>query len=219
MSPSARDQHSGNPFSTRHVRPGRVEPLDAEGRPLDCGRILDRLEQFGNRGLLLGPHGSGKSTLLGRLIEGLRDRDRSQGRTTILAGGETPRPGGRGGRPDPLRLLRMIGGAPKGSIVCVDGWERLGPPLRLCMATAVRCLGLGLLATAHRPGPLPVLVRMQPSQALLAAIVDRLPCHGGRITAADIESAYDASRGNLREALFGLYDLFEQRASRTRLRA
>jgi hypothetical protein len=55
---------------------------------------------------------------------------------------------------------------------------------------------------------------MEPSRAVLAAVVDHLPNPPGLITSADLDSAYDASGGNLREALFGLYDLFEQRAER-----
>lgn len=214
MNPTAGDRRPANPFATRHVRPGRVEPLGPAGHPLDCDGLLERLDWIGGSGMILGPHGSGKSTLLERLIERLRDRNRFGGKVRVIAGTGMPGPHVPRENRSPPRLLRAITAAPAGTVVCLDGWERLHRALRWGVIGAARLLGRGLLVTGHRTGPLPVLIRMEPSSVLLAAVVDRLPDALGLITPADVESAYTGSRGNMREALFDLYDLFERRADR-----
>ena len=58
-----------NPFATRYTRPGQLEPLDAEGRPIDLPALLQECARLGRAVAIVGPHGSGKSTLLRRLYE------------------------------------------------------------------------------------------------------------------------------------------------------
>ena len=71
--------------------------------------------------------------------------------------------------------------------------------------------GSGVITTAHRPSGLPVLARCESSSATVAAIVERLPAHGGAIGSVDIEAAFRHHGGNVRDALAALYDRFEER--------
>jgi hypothetical protein len=57
---------------------------------------------------------------------------------------------------------------------------------------------------------MPVVLRCSTSAGLLAAIVARLPDHGGRIADADVVAAFARHGGDLRESLYDLYDRFEQ---------
>lgn len=194
----------GNPFSTRHTRPGCLPPLDAMGRPLDLEGLLARA--VATRGAaIVGRHGSGKSNLLHHLalaaaargnVEQVRLRS---WRDALLAWGAVLRVG-------------------RGGIACVDSWECAGPVERIVLVVLARAAGVFLLVTAHRPTVLlPTLVRCETTPSLLAAIVVQLvdPPQWGAvpIDAADIEAACAGHDGDLREALYELYDRFESRRS------
>jgi hypothetical protein len=188
-----------NPFATRFTRPGRLAPLDDDGRPLDLDALLDRLEALHGQGAIEGPHGSGKTNLLTALAARIAE----QGNAVRLVRVR--------GVADALGVMHGLRGI-RGGVLCIDGWERL-PWLA---ATALRrwssCRGSGLIVTAHRPAGLPLLYRTRPSAVVLAALVARLPDHGGRIGPADIADAVTRHAGDLREALYDLYDRFERRA-------
>ncbi|MEI7781700.1 MAG: hypothetical protein WCJ18_07225, partial [Planctomycetota bacterium] len=62
---------AGNPFCTRHTRPGRIVALDGHGRPRDIEALLRLLAARGGRAAIRGPHGSGKTTLLEHLAQRL----------------------------------------------------------------------------------------------------------------------------------------------------
>jgi hypothetical protein len=86
------------------------------------------------------------------------------------------------------------------------------------VAAAITCVvaratGRGLLVTSHGEGPLPTLVSCSTTPRLLCTIVDRLPDRHGLLSSADIEETFREAGGNLREALFLLYDRFEQARS------
>ena len=193
----------GNPFSTRHVRPGRIAPLDGAGRPLDVGELLAALATYGGSGALVGPHGSGKTTLLWALAGALE-----------AAGGRVERARVRGPR-DILPLAGSTLRCAGGGTLCVDSWERLGrvPPW-LLRGVAWLC-GARLLVTAHGPGPLPTLWRCVTSPALLMALVVQLSRAGDVedfVGACDLDDVFRRAGGDVREALFLLYDRFEERA-------
>jgi len=192
-------RHPVNPFATRFTRPGVLPALGPDGRPRDLRGLLATLAGTGGRGAIEGPHGTGKSTLLAALAAALR-RD---GRLAASLRVRSPW--------DAAAVLAAIAAAGPGRMVLVDGWDSLGRPcglLAILLARARRC---GLVVTSHRPSGLPVVVRCGSAPALLAAIVARLPDHGGAITAADVDEAFHRHAGNLREALFDLYDRFERR--------
>jgi len=190
-----------NPFATRHTRPGSVVPRDARGEPLDVAALATRARALGIAAVV-GPHGSGKSNLLAAL-----------GRDLAAAGSPVEALRVRSHR-DGLRLLRSVQRASPGSTLCVDGWEALGR----IWASLVRWLavrrGVGLVVTCHRALGLPTLVRCDTTPALLARLVADLPDHGGLIGPADIATAFAARQGDVREALYDLYDRFERRVRR-----
>lgn len=194
----ASDARPGNPFATRYTRPGAIPPLDHDGVPLDVATLASRFEAF-MAAAIEGPHGHGKSTLLFALA------------ATLHAAGR------------PVRIVQIrawhdartagiaIATAPRGTAVFVDGWERLGllaGPLRL----VARAVGRRLLVTSHRPAGLPVLWKCETTPALVRAIVARTPDHGGAVNETDIDAAFNRHSGNVREALYDLYDTIERRS-------
>ena len=194
-----------NPFATRFTQPGQIEPVDAEGRPVDLEALLDRLDTLGGRAAICGPHGSGKSTLLARL----HAQAAARGQPTVL------RRLGSGPWRDAAVAVTTVLGAAAGSLVCLDSWERLGPLARWATRLAARHRRCHILVTTHRPAGLPVLVHHEPTVAMLLSIVRQLPeatrWLGTVIADADIRAAFARHAPDLREALFQLYDLFEER--------
>jgi hypothetical protein len=183
-----------NPFTTRYTRPGRVPPRDGGGL-IDPGSLLDRVRTLG-AGAIEGPHGSGKTTLLVALAA-------RAGRAELLRARR---------RRDAATVLRAIRAAGRGTVFCVDCWERLGTVGATAVRVFARLRRCPLVVTTHRASGLPVLVRTRPTVDILAAIVAGLPDHGGLIGTRDVEEAFAAHGGNLREALYDLYDRFERRA-------
>lgn len=192
-----REETPPNPFTTRHTRPGRLAPRNADGTPLDLAALLARAPAAG---AIEGPHGAGKTNLLtavaGRLAEAGR-----------LAGLLRPR-----ARRDGRHVLWAVVRARPGTTLCVDSWERVGTPWNALVVWAARRRRVGLVVTSHRPTGLPTLVRCRTTPALLARLVADLPGHGGLIDTTDVEQAYRTRRGDIREALYDLYDVFERRA-------
>ena len=187
---------SCNPFSTRHVRPGSVDYVFGEGE--DAGRIVARLRAAGWRGEIVGPHGSGKSALLAALIPEIR----RAGKVPLLVELHD------GQRRLPMRLSRLA----SKHVLIVDGYEQLGFWARFRLASLRRWHFrrgvIGLLVTSHRSAGFPKLHRTRPTVELAARIVERLAADVPR---EDIQRAFDRQGGNIRETLFDLYDLFEQR--------
>jgi hypothetical protein len=193
----------GNPFSTRHTRPGCLQPLDAVGKPLDIASLLVRAQA--TRGAaIVGCHGSGKSNLLHHLAD------------AAAAAGERVERVRLASRRDALRAWAAIRAARQGGTVCVDSWERAGPVAGLVLVVLARLVGCRLWVTAHRPATwLRTLVRCETTPQLLAALVAQLvdPSRWGAATvgAADVEAAFAMHSGDVREALYELYDRFEMR--------
>lgn len=197
-----------NPFATKHTRPGRLEPLDADGRPIDLQALLRTLAGLGHAAAIVGPHGSGKSTLLRRL----HDAAAGAGMPTLLLHSAAPWEG--------FAMPQAVMRAKRQSLICLDGWERLGPLRRSVVRAAARCRGCRLLVTAHRPAGMPTLHACRPTPELFEALVRALPgaseWFGTVVSVADARAAVDHHRGDLREALFHLYDVFEKRRSAAR---
>jgi energy-coupling factor transporter ATP-binding protein EcfA2 len=197
----------GNPFCTRHVRPGRLPFLDTDGRPIELARLVSKVAAGGASAALVGPHGSGKTTLLGHLADALEARGERVVRTRV----------GRAG--DAVMLLVAVVGARGGDIICIDSWERLGAAWAFVVRRWASAKGVRLLVTAHRTGPLSTLWECTATPAVLGAIVARLPCGGAGswpIHEADVDEAFRAAAGDIREALFLLYDTFEVRTRAVR---
>lgn len=188
-----------NPFASRYTKPGALPPLDGRGRPLALGPLLDRVRH--GCWAIEGPHGRGKTTLVRALLA-----------AAIAAGRPTAFIQIRSGA-DARRAVTALVAARRGQLVAVDGWEQLPWGCGLLITALARWRRAAVITTAHRPSGLPVLARCHSSPAVVAALVERLPDHGGAIESADIEAAFRSHGGNVRDALAALYDRFEERRS------
>lgn len=192
-----------NPFSTRFTRPGRIVPLDADGLPVDVDRMVGRFDRLGGSAAIVGPHGSGKSNLLVHLAAAIGRRGRRAVTVRVRARRDVP------------AVLAAIRAAGPGGTVCIDGWECLGCIAGGVLRSAARVAGRGLLVTSHRPAGFTVLFRSGTSARILRALVATLSDSGNWLGATlppdVIDAAFAGSGGNLREALYWLYDRYEAR--------
>ncbi len=190
---------TSNPFATRFTRPGAIPFLFPNGQSVDS--LAAALEQANWWGEIVGPHGSGKSTLLAALMPEFARRGRDvihlvfrSDRT--ITGPWPPAPGAW----------------TAATQVVVDGYEQLSWWNRRKLKNACRRGGAGLLITAHRPCGLPTIFRTQPTPKLAEMIARQLlPPDDDSITADDIHRLCSQHPTNLREVLFGLYDLYQER--------
>lgn len=188
-----------NPFSTCFTRPGTLPPLDATGAPVALGMLVDRLLTGPAAVSITAPHGHGKTSLLVALFAELRRR----GWPTVLVRVRSLR--------DAWTAAATAARAGPETVLGIDGCDRLPRVGVRMVAAVVRRRRLRLVITTHREGGLPALYRCETTPALFAALVARLPDHGGRITADDIDDAFRRHAGDVREALYDLYDRFERR--------
>lgn len=189
----------GNPFSTRHIRPGAIPYLFAskQGRT----ELKEKLQANGWRGEIVGPHGCGKSTLLATLLPELERAGRIVFHITVR----------EGERRLPVSKADWQAWTSNTQVV-IDGYEQLGWWQRRWLDGVCRRSGAGLLVTAHESVGLPHLIRVVLSLETMQAVVARLlpagcPC----ISPEDVARVYREKGGNARETLFGLYDLYELR--------
>ena len=192
---------STNPFVTRRTRPGAIPFFFPPGRDTDW--LMTRLERSQWNGQIVGSHGSGKSTLLetfgcpltraGRQVERYR-----------------PSPGWFG-----LSVSDFYQESRRWSAktqVVIDGFEQLSWICRQGLRVLCRRRSCGLLVTTHRAAELPVLFQTTTNLATAQAIVKHLlPTDCKRITTRDIADSFTQQKGNIREVLFALYDIYEQR--------
>ncbi|MCA9147759.1 MAG: hypothetical protein KDA92_00605 [Planctomycetales bacterium] len=191
---------SSNPFATRWIQPGAINFQFPVGESLS--QLIERLVANRWQGQIVGPHGSGKSTLLSNLMPALRDSGRDVRRFHLQVG---------------QRVLPVsddeIGGWSPQTLVVVDGYEQLSWWQRWRLRRDCRVRGAGLLVTTHRPTRLPLLAQTSTSVTLLRQLVtvllERHP-NGIELADADVVRAFESHRGNLREALLELYDVYQQ---------
>ncbi|HVX09644.1 MAG TPA: hypothetical protein VHC22_00445 [Pirellulales bacterium] len=190
---------AGNPFSTRRTRPGAMRFRFDHGE--DETTVVERLRALDWWAQIVGPHGSGKSTL----VAALRPALAAAGRDVRLVGLH------QGDRRLPISVEEWRRFTPATQLI-VDGYEQLGPFARWRVARRCRRQGCGLLVTTHTDLGFTTLFTTDPCLDLAVALVRQLlPPGDDTIGDTDIEAAWRANGGNLREMLFALYDLFEQR--------
>ena len=199
MSPACEFPPDENPFCTRACPPGAVPYLFPPEQSAET--LVAQLQQDGWWGQIVGPHGSGKSALLAALMPAIQ----RAGRQPLLVELHD------GQRRLPIDLSHDPRLEPP-AVVIVDGYEQLSRWSRFRLKRCCRRRGLGLLATAHRSVGLPQLFHTAADLDLAERIVrqllgDKTPC----INAAELRTRYARHGGNLREMLFELYDLYEQR--------
>jgi hypothetical protein len=194
---------AGNPFATCRVRPGAVPFFFRDGD--SAPRLVERLRAAGWWGQIAGPHGTGKSTLLAALRPHLREAGREplwvvrhQRERTL---------------PEAIRSdLRRAAREGRRVVLVIDGYEQLGwwpawRVRRLC-----RRGGHGLLVTCHAGAGFPELYRTGVDREAALRVVAHLTAGRRRtVTDTEVEARLAARAGDLREALFDLYDLHERR--------
>jgi hypothetical protein len=199
--------HGGNPFATAFVRPGALPYLfeaDVSARSL-----VAKLRSCGWWGQIVGPHGSGKSTLLASLVPRLEEAGRRPACVTLHEGQRTL----------PVDASDITVWDADTQVV-VDGYEQLGWLARLRLKSTCRRRGSGLLVTAHQDVGLPPLWTTATSDELawqiVSLLIDREQKRPGAAVIARVDVIASRRRhgDNLREALFELYDLYEDRAGR-----
>jgi hypothetical protein len=169
------------------------------------GALVERLRAMGWRGQIIGGHGTGKSTLLAALLPELRRAGREPIRV-ILHNGRRTVP------PEAWSALRQAERAAASVLVVVDSYEQLTLPHRLLLRWRCWARGHGLLVTAHRAAGLPDLYCTEVTRELARQVLDHLLVGPRRLVSeAELGERLRAHGGNLREALFDLYDLHEAR--------
>lgn len=192
---------SENPFSTRRVRPGAIPYVFPPGH--DARTIVARFRLAGWLGQIVGPHGSGKSTLLESLIPAIEN----SGRSTVLVALHD------GQRRLPIDLRTDSRLRPP-AVLIVDGYEQLGRWHRMRLRRFCRRRRLGLLVTAHEPVGLPTLCRTEITPDAAERVVDALLSREAWLwTRDELSETLRRHDGDLRETLFELYDLYEERHS------
>jgi hypothetical protein len=158
--------------------------------------LLPRLEALRYRAAIVGPHGSGKTTLLEDLEDVLARRGFRIMHVRLDA--DDPR------LPREWRSSARLLDA--GDIVCLDGAEQLGPIAWLRFRWRARHAS-GLIVTTHKHGRLATLIECTTSVGLLHRIIERL-APDAPATAPSAAELFARHRGNLRDALRELYDVY-----------
>jgi hypothetical protein len=187
-----------NPFSTRYVRPGALPFHFPDGK--SARAVASHLRDHGWWGEIIGPHGSGKSTLLAALLPELAAAGREPRLHTFHDG-----------------VVRFAGLSPgalglhPAVVLVIDGYEQLSVWQRFRVRSACRRAGCGLIVTAHTPTGLPELLRTSVTPGLARRILaDLTGDQPAFVTESDMTDRLAARKGNLRDALFDLYDLHER---------
>jgi hypothetical protein len=205
-----------NPFATCWTRPGALAFRFPDGQTAE--QLVAKLQSYGWRAAIVGPHGSGKSTLLETLKPTLVARGCHIHAVTLR----------HGQRRLPDRVLDQLNGEGKRNqpttmpaILIVDGYQQLGLFQWMKLRRICRQAHAGLLVTAHAPTRLPTLIRLAPDRGLVERLVNELSAQVSTdVAAADVAASHACHGSNVREIIFDLYDRHEQlRKHDTNLRA
>jgi len=184
-----------NPFSTNFVRPGKLEFVFTGDDSLET--VSARLAACDWRAQILGPHGSGKSTLLRNLTQQLQ----LQFEVTCLQPREF-----RSINALPRHLLTS-----RSALFAIDGLELLAKRDQRQLLNWARTHQVGLLITTHQPVALPILYRTRPTSTVFQQIVQRLLGDARSVfTQQEMTQTFEKHKGNIREALFAMYDKFAE---------
>jgi ABC-type branched-subunit amino acid transport system ATPase component len=200
MSDVEHESCGSNPFRSSRVRPGAIPYLLPEG--IQVAELVAELRDANWRGAIVGPHGSGKTTLLRTIEPHLKSAGRELLNVELHDGQRR------------LPIALSAANVRPQTIVVVDGYEQLSWLSKMLLHWRCRRLRCGLLVTSHVPMRLPTLFTTHTdSEQALAVVRALLPedLEHYRITAADVARAHALHSGNIREVLFGLYDVYRQR--------
>lgn len=190
---------NSNPFATRFIRPGAIPFLFLDGDSAEA--IVERLKANQWRGQIVGEHGSGKSTLVATLVPLME----AAGRQVVML---KIGPGERR-----LPAMEQSSLTPVTQLI-IDGYEQLSWWSRIWIQWLVWRCGAGLLVTAHAYVGLPMLYATKSSEDVAAAVVNTLTTtEGSPISPSEVSDVYRAAGGNVRETLFRLFDVYQQRGA------
>lgn len=196
-----------NPFSARFVRPGAIPFIFRDGE--SARTVVLRLQSQNWRGEIIGPHGTGKSTLVAALHAELRAFGRTPRQQTFHDG--------------VVRFAELTPPAlplDPGIVLIIDGYEQLSLWQKFRVRRACRRAGCGLVITAHRPSGLPALYRTVVTPELAGDVFAVLTAEQtAHVTCSDLHESLAARKGNLRQALFDMYDLHERQVRNGERRA
>ncbi len=204
-----------NPFSTWRIRPGAIDFWFENGQ--SAQGLISKFARGEFMAQIIGPHGSGKSTLLRELglnLAQLAPLYRVQVRPAVKA---------RFWKTcdltcEPESSLDASKAICKG-IFLIDGFDHLNWLARTSIRRFIRSHNFGLLITSHRDLKLPTLYESHSKYSSFVAVVRQLQ-HGfpAKLPWEQIRAAYVSCFPNLRDAMFQLYDRYEQqRRQRMRL--
>jgi len=194
-----------NPFSTRFIRPGKLS-YQFENKD-ELTRIVGHFEVSKSQGAIVGPHGTGKTTLLETLSPYWNERGFIEQRVRPIA---------------PENRIDIDWRAiHRHSLLVVDGFEQLTPPYRWWVRQRVRSKHARLLVTTHQENRLPTIFKASTSWERTLRISRMIFPGDSSSYERDWKSIWQASEGNVREYLFGLYHYCESHglyASKSELR-
>jgi len=191
-----------NPFCTRRIRPGAVAYCFPAG--VTAEDLIDRLRRNQWQGGIVGPHGSGKSALLARILTALEQA----GQRAVLFELHD----GERRLPRDWRRIIVSPASPAPTIVVVDGYEQLSAWSRFYLKRYCRRRQLGLLITSHAPMGLPEIFCTYSSLEMAINVVEQLLQNERiKISTEIIDDLFSRHGGNIRELLFDLYDLYQQK--------
>ena len=191
-----------NPFSTAAVKPGAMAFHFDDN--ISAARLVTKLQEHRWRGQIVGPHGSGKSTLLHTLFPVIEAAGREVRYCVV--------------KPNVRQLPMSVADQATwtdSTLVVIEGYELLSRRHQKRLDRACREKQAGLLITCHKPQGLPALFHTSVTIELAISLVERLlPKDCDLITPSDVRGSFTRHGQNLREMLFEMYDLYEQRRGR-----
>jgi hypothetical protein len=189
-----------NPFSAARIRPGTIDFIFEHGKSL--AQLVDLLESNHWRGAITGLHGTGKSTLLAAMIPAIEARSRIVKCVTLTSGQRTL----------PHDYIQSLRETAAQGIAAVDGIEQLSVWSRLRLNRICKVQGAGLLVASHRAARLPVIYQTAIDVPRAWRVVERFQDgFPPLVRLSDLVERLAQRHGNLREALFDLYDIYEER--------
>ncbi len=174
--------------------------------------MYDIYENFDYRSQIVGGHGTGKTTFLVDFVRFLLEKGHAVNHFS-LHDGQKFLSHEFWERQISLVSQFKIGTPAKPPLAVVDGYEQLAWTQKMRLRRICRKGVAGLLITTHKPAwSMPVLVKTGPTVETLLAVVAYLFRDSPDLEPPDpalCHSLFERHRGNIRNALFELYDHYE----------